>query len=364
MREIAVGRGDQPHVHGCSLSEPMRCSWPFCSTRSSFACTASGSSPTSSRKSVPPSASSNLPRRSADGARERAAHVAEQLALDQRLGQGRAVQADERLARARRERVDRSRDQFLADARLARDEHRQVARRDDRDLVQQTLVHGRAAPDHLAGLRAPLASRYASARSCSSSPCARALDALDHARPSPRRGSGMLRSDADVDAVEARRVERVERQQAPRPAADESGQPEAVVHFEIAGDALHEAVVGIGQRPSPTAKRVGPPAPATAAKRGCSRNAKAPAERVARSGRRRRAAPACRRPGAAARSHRWETARAGSAAAAGSARVGQIARQVLHQRHERVEQLFAVKSTTIGVLLTRVEFDHHLIVTH
>ncbi len=49
---------------------------------------------------MPPSARSNAPARACDGAGERAAHVAEQLALEQRLGQRAAVDGDER-ARAR-----------------------------------------------------------------------------------------------------------------------------------------------------------------------------------------------------------------------------------------------------------------------
>src|SRR5262245_24356129 len=113
-----------------------------CSARSTLACVFTLMSPISSRKSVPPSASSNLPRRSparlaalflrrarplACGfpahvavlveeerpavrqlelappirrrAREGALHVAEELALDQFLGNGGAVHLDERSAR-------------------------------------------------------------------------------------------------------------------------------------------------------------------------------------------------------------------------------------------------------------------------
>jgi hypothetical protein len=58
-------------------------------------------SPISSRKIVPPSATSNSPLLVAVGAGERAAHVAEQLRLEQRLGHRAAVDRDER-PRARR----------------------------------------------------------------------------------------------------------------------------------------------------------------------------------------------------------------------------------------------------------------------
>ncbi len=56
----------------------------------------------------------------ADGAGERAARVAEQLGLEQRLGQRRAVDRHERRVGARRVGVDGARDQLLAGARLAR----------------------------------------------------------------------------------------------------------------------------------------------------------------------------------------------------------------------------------------------------
>src|SRR5881409_2303847 len=55
---------------------------------------------------------------------ERALLVAEQLRLEQRLGQRGAVDRDERTAAPRRARVDRARDELLARAALALDEHR------------------------------------------------------------------------------------------------------------------------------------------------------------------------------------------------------------------------------------------------
>src|SRR5439155_22887477 len=54
---------------------------------------------------------------------ERALLVAEQLRLEQRLGQRRTVLRDERPAAPRRARVDRARDELLARAALALDEH-------------------------------------------------------------------------------------------------------------------------------------------------------------------------------------------------------------------------------------------------
>ena len=57
------------------------------------------------------------------GAGERATHVAEQLGLEQRLDDRRAVDGDKRPAGTRSEPMQRPGDQFLAAPRLARDEH-------------------------------------------------------------------------------------------------------------------------------------------------------------------------------------------------------------------------------------------------
>ena len=75
---------------------------PSCSARRSLGCSSSGSSPISSRNSVPPSAATNRPRFGGVGAGERAAHVAEQLALEQRADERAAVDRDERRRLARR----------------------------------------------------------------------------------------------------------------------------------------------------------------------------------------------------------------------------------------------------------------------
>ena len=72
---------------------------------------------------MPPLASSKRPGLRADRAGEGAALVAEELALDQVLGDRRAVDLDERLVAARRVLVQRARDELLAGAALAGDEH-------------------------------------------------------------------------------------------------------------------------------------------------------------------------------------------------------------------------------------------------
>src|SRR5690606_34910941 len=61
---------------------------------------------------------------------ERAARVAEQLALEQRLGQRRAVDREERTLATRPGLVERARDELLAAAALAADQHRRRRQRD------------------------------------------------------------------------------------------------------------------------------------------------------------------------------------------------------------------------------------------
>ena len=69
---------------------PSRSNSRSCKTRSSFTCVAGGTSPISSRNSVPLSASSNFPGLRCHGAGERAFLVAEKFALQQVLGNRRA----------------------------------------------------------------------------------------------------------------------------------------------------------------------------------------------------------------------------------------------------------------------------------
>ena len=80
------------------------------------------------------------------GAGEGALLVAEELRFDQAVGQRRAAHLDERLVRARRVVVDGVRDQLLAGARLAANEHRGVGRGHLRHLLVH-LAHRPARAD-------------------------------------------------------------------------------------------------------------------------------------------------------------------------------------------------------------------------
>ena len=141
---------------------------------------------------------------------EGALHVAEELALDQALGDCAAIHRDERLLRARALGVHRARDQLLADAALAGDEHRGPRHRHLVDQLEHAL-HGGAAPDHVAEPRAPLEL------------LAQELIVLGQ-RPAPRRQLALLQRPFDQRhdfRGEARRLLQIaERAQLQRPLAD------------------------------------------------------------------------------------------------------------------------------------------------
>ena len=83
----------------------------------------------------------------ADGAGEGALLVAEQLALQQPRGDGRAVELDEGAALARAQLVQGAGDEFLARARFAADEHRGAGGGDGLDLLQNPAQGGALADD-------------------------------------------------------------------------------------------------------------------------------------------------------------------------------------------------------------------------
>ena len=115
----------------------------------------------------------------ADRAGERAALVAEQLALDEAFGDRRAVDLDERAVLARRAEVQRAGDELLARAALAGDEHRGRALGDAvRTISRTTWIEPATADDPDRELGSPasvFASRPTPApRRCRARPRARA----------------------------------------------------------------------------------------------------------------------------------------------------------------------------------------------
>ncbi len=106
-------------------------------------------SPISSRNRVPPWASSKLALPPRHGAGERAFLVAEQLRLEQRLGERRARHGDEGRGLARALGMDGAREQFLAGAALAEDQDRGLAARGAPGQIEHP-VHRRVLADHVA----------------------------------------------------------------------------------------------------------------------------------------------------------------------------------------------------------------------
>ena len=124
-----------------------------CRTRRSFACVSSGTVPISSKKIVPAVGRLEEALLVGDGAGERAAHVAEEVRLEE-VGRERAgVDRHERPGGARREPVERLRDELLAGAALADDEDRRARGRRLPDRLEDPL-HRRRAADELAEVAA------------------------------------------------------------------------------------------------------------------------------------------------------------------------------------------------------------------
>ena len=129
--EVAVRGGDDAHVDADRLACRRRARTRApASTRRSFACGRGGMSPISSRKSVPPSRLLEAADALRVRAGERAALVTEELGLEQRLGERRAVDRHEgRRGRAASAAWTSPRDELLARAGLAGDEHGGARRR-------------------------------------------------------------------------------------------------------------------------------------------------------------------------------------------------------------------------------------------
>ena len=108
-----------------------------------------------------------------DGARERPARDAEQLRLEQRIGDRAAVDGDERLARAGAVAVDRPGDQLLPDAAFADNQHRRGGVGRVRDLLVDLAA---SAPSGRSGCRAGSTGISAAAPPCARRLLERAID--------------------------------------------------------------------------------------------------------------------------------------------------------------------------------------------
>ena len=153
-------------------AEPSRSTSPSCSTRSTLACVFGAHVADFVEEDRAAVGLLELADLLLGGAGERPFLVAEQLRLDQLLGNRRAVHLHEPLAAAQAVAVDRPRDQLLADAALALDQHGRVGRRRAADRGHHLLAARRCRRPSDGGLRPPssaIGSRRAAA------PCSSAL---------------------------------------------------------------------------------------------------------------------------------------------------------------------------------------------
>ena len=130
--EVLVRRGDDAHVDAHLPSAADRHHQAVLQHAQDLRLQSSAMSPISSRKIVPPCASSKWPRRACRAPVTRPSR-AQQHALHQLLGDRRTVDRHERSLAAPRQVVQRTRDHFLAGARLAAQQHRVVGGRVELD---------------------------------------------------------------------------------------------------------------------------------------------------------------------------------------------------------------------------------------
>ena len=222
-------------------SSPRRWISPFCSARSSLACTSSGSSPTSSRNRVPPLAASKRPGRSAT-APENAPLAWPNSSLSA-SDSGRAAQftCTSGLAR-RRDSRHAVREQFLAHAGLAQQQDGQFLSPPPRRSRAAGGRWARSGPGsrgcRRARRRPGLAPRQAQRARLGLQP--RGAQRRFHQHDQLAQfGLGLGAEGADL--------QRVQRQHAPGLALDMQAGAHAVVHRGLAGHAADQAVVGSGR---------------------------------------------------------------------------------------------------------------------
>ena len=178
---------------------------------------------------------------------ERAAHMAEQFAFHQGFRQCGAVDADQRLAGARRAALDGQCHQFLAYPGFPADQHRQLTLAEQVDFFLQAL-HRRTVADQLAwrDLSGDLAIALRQAMLVVGTLLQAAQAFAGLHRGGGQAGHGIQL--VEGDAPEAARIQGVQGQQAPRPFVDIQRATQAVMHGQLRMRAFDQAIVGIGQR--------------------------------------------------------------------------------------------------------------------
>jgi hypothetical protein len=127
--QVPVGRGHQPHIHLDGVIAAHALELAFLQHAQQLGLKGRRDLPDLIQKQRAAVGHLEAPLAQSDRAGKRSALVAEELRLQHRLRQRRAVQADIRLLLARRVLMNGAREQLLARARLAAQQHRQVAAR-------------------------------------------------------------------------------------------------------------------------------------------------------------------------------------------------------------------------------------------
>ena len=147
--EVAVRGGDDPQGRPWSgRVSPILMNSPHSSTRSSLACSSTGISPISSRKSVPWSATSNFPARSARASVKAPLTWPNSSLLEERFGYGSHIHRNHQFAAARRAVVYLACQHLLAGAVLPRDQDVGVRGRNLLHDLADARHGGAFAPEH------------------------------------------------------------------------------------------------------------------------------------------------------------------------------------------------------------------------
>ena len=147
LLEVLVGGGDDAHVHGDGGRPAHRLDLLLLQDAQHLGLRLQGHVADLVEEQRAAVRELELPLLGRERAREGAARVAEELALDQLLGNGRAVDLHEGAGGAEAQVVDVPRDELLARAVLAEDQHAPVGGSGLRDVGAQRVEDG-ALPDH------------------------------------------------------------------------------------------------------------------------------------------------------------------------------------------------------------------------
>ena len=139
LGQVLVRGADHPDIDLDRRRPPTRSITWFCRKRSSLTCIGCGTSPISSRNSVPSVRGFDLADRLLHRAGKRAFFMPEQFAFKQRVGNRRAAERHERAFRARAQRVDRAGQKLLSGAAFAQKQDRNIGRRHFLDRSQHRL---------------------------------------------------------------------------------------------------------------------------------------------------------------------------------------------------------------------------------